>query len=73
MGRKNKPGEHAQTFRLPSDVWQNLCRSAENNLRSRNGELVWILREWFKDRGRDKGRGNTNAEGSSDATRPSGS
>jgi hypothetical protein len=75
MGRKNKPGEHAQTFRLPSDVWQNLCRSAENNLRSRNGELVWILREWFKERGRDK-RGGTgaNTEGPADATtRPSGS
>lgn len=52
MGRKSKPGEHAQTFRLPTDVWQNLCKSAEANLRSRNGELVWILREWFKDRGR---------------------
>jgi hypothetical protein len=48
MARKNKSEEHAQTFRLPSDVWQGLCRSAETNLRSRNGELVWILREWFK-------------------------
>jgi hypothetical protein len=71
MGRKNKPGEHAQTFRLPSDVWQSLCRSAENNLRSRNGELVWILREWFKDRGRDKARGNH--EGTETPSRPAGS
>lgn len=56
MGRKNKPGEHAQTFRLPTDVWQHLCKSAEANLRSRNGELVWILREWFREHGRERSR-----------------
>jgi hypothetical protein len=38
---------HAQTFRFPADVWQQLVMSAEGNLRSLNSELVWILREHF--------------------------
>lgn len=64
MARKSKPGEHAQTFRLPTDVWQNLCRSSEANLRSRNGELVWILREFFREHG-SRARNSEDSEGGS--------
>jgi hypothetical protein len=36
-----------QTFRFPPDVWQQLRQSAEDNVRSLNAELVWILRGHF--------------------------
>ena len=47
MSRKKNGPMHAQTFRFPADVWQALSRSAIANVRSVNGELIWILREYF--------------------------
>jgi hypothetical protein len=38
---------YAHTFRFPPDVWQQLRQSAEENVRSLNAELVWILRGHF--------------------------
>jgi hypothetical protein len=46
---RQKAAEHAQRFRLPDDVWEHLQQSAEANVRSRNAQLVWILRQWLRE------------------------
>jgi hypothetical protein len=46
MNKKTRQ-TYAQTFRFPPDVWQQLRQSAEENVRSLNAELVWILRGHF--------------------------
>jgi hypothetical protein len=59
-----KKGMHSQTFRFPDELWQELVRSAEHNLRSVNSEVTWILREHFLRVQEGEGSGGAGSRGS---------
>jgi hypothetical protein len=63
---------HGRTIRFPEDLWQQLRRSAQGNLRTINSELMWILREHFRQRTNLRGMGSVRmaaADGASAASR----
>jgi len=63
----NKRAEYAQTFRVPAPLWEKLVQSAKANLRSTNRELVWILREHFRDQLTQEGLPAVELNGSADS------
>ena len=49
-GMKEKQPEQKIQIRFPVDMWESLKELAQEDHRSLNGEVIWILQDYIKRR-----------------------